>query len=560
MTTAGEVPPGDAAGGKFLLQTPDASSVARPSWVRGAIGDAYGLLFGVMPILALAKGNQGGYALADLSELVGLMLAIFGLIFVAARAVWRRSPEMAGLTTTVFAFWTWCYLPLQSVARARLGAPASHRLFVPICAAASILALRLIHAHPRVRSWLASIARSTAVLVTVWLVFSLARQWVQNARNVSGSAFLHTLSAPIPLRPAGREATRGEAAASRELPDIYVIILDEYAGEHALREILDFDNRPFVDSLRAMGFVVPQRVVPNYVQTALSLPSFLNMTLLSPLAREVGTDSRNHVLLYHLIEHNRAMRLAKAAGYRVVGIPPAWWPGSARLADAEVISAPIPIWRGRDWVSASELRQELWNESIIRVTGASAGEAIPEWTLRSMRELKRLADDPAPTFAFAHLLLPHVPYYLDSNCKVIIRKDLFYGSRARRTGYPNQLRCANKLLLDFTHDVIERSSPPPVIVLQGDHGSRSIDRGRLRDENPTAAQLRERFDAFGAYYLPGDSAATLKGSVSLVNVMRYVFSRYVGADLPPIADTAFYSTETRPFRFRPVDTAAFFRR
>ena len=46
----------------------------------------------------------------------------------------------------------------------------------------------------------------------------------------------------------------------------------------------------------------------------------------------------------------------------------------------------------------------------------------------------------------------------------------------------------------------------------------------------------------------------------MVNVLRYVFSRYQDADLPPLADTAFFSSVSRPYKFTPMDTASFFTR
>ena len=52
-----------------------------------------------------------------------------------------------------------------------------------------------------------------------------------------------------------------KAPNSRELPDIYYIVLDTYTREDALRSEFNFDKIRFLNELRKMGFISPIAVV-----------------------------------------------------------------------------------------------------------------------------------------------------------------------------------------------------------------------------------------------------------------------------------------------------------
>jgi hypothetical protein len=91
--------------------------------------------------------------------------------------------------------------------------------------------------------------------------------------------------------------------------------------------------------------------------------------------------------------------------------------------------------------------------------------------------------------------------------------------------------------------ILARSRIPPVILLQGDHGT-----DFLRWANP--AHVRERSGAFGAYYLPDGGARSWPDTVTPVNLFRLVFDTYFGTDLPLLSNAVYPSTESAPYVFR----------
>jgi hypothetical protein len=59
-------------------------------------------------------------------------------------------------------------------------------------------------------------------------------------------------------------------------------------------------------------------------------------------------------------------------------------------------------------------------------------------------------------------------------------------------------------------------------------------------------RLRERMAAFSAYLLPGLDPNGIGDSITPVNTIRVILRHYFGADLPPIEDASYWSSEDRP--------------
>ena len=63
-----------------------------------------------------------------------------------------------------------------------------------------------------------------------------------------------------------------------ELPDVYYLIFDRYAGERTLQEFCaSFDNRDFLSDLKSRGLLCENHRSCNYPQTYFSLASSLNI-------------------------------------------------------------------------------------------------------------------------------------------------------------------------------------------------------------------------------------------------------------------------------------------
>jgi hypothetical protein len=162
-----------------------------------------------------------------------------------------------------------------------------------------------------------------------------------------------------------------------------------------------------------------------------------------------------------------------------------------------------------------------------------------------------------PTFALAHILNPHYPYVFDADCHSLPARPNAGWANGRREAYLNQVRCLNTLLLRTVTTLIQRSAPAPIILLVGDHGTNSLGYSSAPSaEAVSPVQARERFGAFGAFFLPGGGGRHLAGSVTLVNVVPKVLNYYFGAGIPLAPDSLHMSLERTPYLFAPVDPAS----
>jgi hypothetical protein len=384
----------------------------------------------------------------------------------------------------------------------------------------------------------------TGLLVVGWLTARFVANQFRSRSIIQNSALAAQLARPVnPRAPVGRQAQRA--------PDIYLLVLDEYAHSAVLQNLFQFDNRMFEDSLRQLGFTIPRLVRSNYVHTVLSLPSLLNFSHLTRLTEEVGAHSTDASLPNYLLEHNRAAAYLKQQGYRFLFFPSQWWPSTRHNRNADWEFEAWPSFNPAREISRSDLRRSLvrttaldylirddaWDADFIRRT-LTALEAVPEHT--------------EPTFALAHIVSPHWPYVFKADCRVAGDAPVRRRSR-RQQAYTEQLQCLNRLLLHTVATILRRSPVPPVILLQGDHGTnllRYSDAGSA--EAVTSAQASERFGAFGAYYVPGGGGALFADTVTVVNVLQKVLSYYTGADVSPQSDSLYVSLERTPYDFAPV--------
>jgi hypothetical protein len=352
------------------------------------------------------------------------------------------------------------------------------------------------------------------------------------------------LAAPIK---AGRTT-----ATSLDQPDIYLIVLDEYANSAVLQDLFGAANQEFEDSLRTLGFTIPQLVRSNYAVTTLSIPSLLNFAHLSGLKADVGSRSNDRSLPNYLLENNRVVRFLKAQGYRFVFFPSHWWRATDhnRHADYEFrAGGGLSLHRA---LAASQLQNLLWRFTLLGAIG-SLHPVYADYIKQTFDGVGKLDTGGKPTFVFAHLIFPHLPYVLNARCESTVAR--YRGEPDQR--YLDQVRCADALILELVGTLLRRPGKPPIILLQSDHGTSM----RAYNTAPTAQlvspeQARERFGAFGAYYLPEGGGQLFTDTVTIVNVFRKVLSYYFAAGLPPEPDHLYMSLEARPFDLAEVDPAS----
>lgn len=502
--------------------------MSRPLW------HGYPLLFALVPLLSLVAHNPGEYEHWDLATIAIALLLVFGavlaLLWLALRD--RLPPGTPAVLALVAVAWFYGYVPLHNL-----------RWGVALATLATLVGLvSLARARPGLTDF-ARFMTCMGLILLGWSALLIGRQVVRQRAAVRRNPLLHSLAQSIPINP----VRQGRTGSAR---DIYLIVLDEYAAAPVLREQLGFDNHAFEDSLRSLGFTIPE-VRSNYGETMLSIPSLLNFAHVTALEPDFRANPGDPEIALYLVTHNRAARFLKEQGYTYVLL--SGWHGTRSSPYADVVLRPGHRSLGVQELDRTELRHEFLALTIL---GAFFPPGLPsdQTVLRGFELLKEIPRWEAPTFTLAHFMLPHHPYRFNSTCgPSIAPRDPQRGSSEDRLGYRDQLECTNRQVLALVHALLERSSPSPIILLQGDHGSRMVEDYATVGDSLFRAQVRERFAAFGAYYLPDGGDTLFTGRVSVVNVLRNALVHYFGADLRRQPDSAYFFHKPTG-RFIPADS------
>jgi hypothetical protein len=502
----------------------------------------YPFLFALVPILKYAANNPDQFGFRDLAFMVAMALGACGLVYaLAAVAVGRRgSPALPPFVAFLAVGWFYGYHWIGvKVAGAGAGADPPHIILV---SAGLILSAALLWAVRRREALLQGAGRFFSLmgaLLVGWSISQMGSWWLRGRNAIADSSLAVQLSRPV----------EGPAAAPEPRRDIYLIVLDEYANSQVLHERLGYDNRPFEDSLRALGFHVPDLVRSNYLHTLLSLPSMLNSAHLTGLERELGPTTMDPTLPNYLLEHNRVASYLEARGYRYVFFPSHWWHSTSGSAIADVEFQP---WSGFDFMrsmTAGELQRTVRGATILHYFDRDHWWEA-EHGRRTFAGLAEVARGDAPVFVFAHVLKPHSPYVFDRECGTLPRAK----EEDHAGPYLEQVECVNRMLLQTVRGILRASKVPPIILLQGDHGTKFLGAtGYARAELVPPQAARERVGTFGAYYLPDGGAEAFGDTVTVVNVLGNVLRHYFGARLPRAGDEQYISPAKSPYAFRRVD-------
>lgn len=480
--------------------------------------------FAAHPVLFLFAENLGEVATADVLAPLSLAVAGAGL---ALGLAWLALKDLrrAGLLVTVIVLSVLWYGHVANLIGVRDGT-GSLLLFLWIAATAGL-------------AWLAARSRRRTGNLTSALNLIAGVLVVVSAATIAPSAVADVLRS----REGSRPAVAVPGGGTEEAPDVYYIVLDRYGAERTLQREFGYDNSTFLDGLTDHGFTVVDSSRANYLKTAQSLASTLNMEYHNELVDTYGPDSGNILPIYDRLRSHEVGRQLKARGYEYVHIG-SWWDGTqtSDLADRVLGSG-----------GGSDFSDVLYETTVLPTVAERlglAGETSHRQRHRdaALRQLQQLADVerlPGPKFVFAHILLPHEPYVFDRDGDYVTAEE--EEARTRTENFTEQLAYLNTRLAEFV-DTLLAGDDDPVIILQGDEGPHPVRYTQLGKgfdwREATDAELAEKFLILNAIYLPGGEDPGLYEGMTPVNTFRVVFNRYFDSALPLLPDRSYVFPNT----------------
>ena len=351
--------------------------------------------------------------------------------------------------------------------------------------------------------------RATAVVS-----FLITAMWVGLASGIVFSLYLSWREWPP-------ETVVGPAPAAIEMesqPDIFVVVLDGYPGSIAMEQDFGQVDSEFSTRLRNQGFQVPESSWSSYWTTSLSVASLLEMS--HPVVEPGG--AANEARLQEILGgDNLLVTLLKKEGYRIHMVESGWTLGGCGVKVD--VCAPSHVFDDAMFLTvidtvAGPALQSLWGYPFT-----VGSQRTMRWMLENARAL---SETPLPDFVFAHVLVPHPPFFLDSECQTAVEHDrtgvnfLFPGVSVqdREMFFLSQVDCVNGFLLD----IVDMVQPDDVLVFVGDHGTDRRDQQTVPGEMWDEEAVVERMNVFTAARVPG--LCRVGDSLMLPELMRTVLA------------------------------------
>jgi hypothetical protein len=340
-------------------------------------------------------------------------------------------------------------------------------------------------------------------------------------------------------------------------PNVYFFILDQHIRGDVSKTLYDADYANFNNQLADRGFYVADKALSNYDFTKASIPSTFNMGypyLPNQKSLLPGQVSYGLLPLFHSQNKNVVVNIFKELGYNFYladgiidftgckGLEDVCIPGTVWTSYRELTTILI------DMTVLDDLK--MFFERLGYITAEKKnGSSHINFTVPELTAIEAFKH-PKPLFLFSHILPPHAPYRVWADCgpirKSFSRADLDKHTPnkdndidAWRLLYKNQMFCVQNKMIEGI-DTILKVDQNAIIIIQGDHGAKSLLQSGLPFNKWSKSQFIESFGILNALRLPESVHHLLHPSISPVNTFRLVFSAITTEQFDMLEDKSFY--------------------
>jgi hypothetical protein len=489
----------------------------------------YPLLFAAFPILFLYANNISETSASQIWLPIVISVAA-ALVLWAILSLILRSLAKAGLATAIFLVFFFSYGRLYDVLE-NWGVVPKHAYMLPIMLFVWGYCVYFISRAKRDFRITTRFLNITAVALIAINLFNIVGYQVKAAR----------LNTETPAE--SPEYTTINATEPSTLPDIYFIILDEYANPDTMKEWYGYDNSEFINSLEDKGFFIASGSKTRTPNTQIVLAQVLNMEYLSGVWYwEEATSQWTKIApaeveltgeeAYQRIVDNSVVDFLKTNGYSYIHFGSSFEFDRYEQGIKNKADLYFNYYESDSSSLVGEFQYILWNTTMLRpfyhyIAGSEYESYNRRGVLGTLEHLKEVPDIEGPKFVFVHFECPHTPYVFGPNGEYIAPMNSM--NFEDKQFYLGQYIFISTQIEKVIDALLEKSETPPVIILQSDHGQRPHHPGIVIGANEWQKILN-------AMYLPGMDYSGLSDSISPVNTFRLIFDYYFGADYPLLED------------------------
>jgi hypothetical protein len=498
----------------------------------------FAFLLGLFPIIALWNGNKSQVYPKDVWLSVGITAAFVLVIWFLCLLIFR-SPDRASLVSSALFLIVFSYGHVYNLIKgmtlfgSRIGFVKlliAYAIFLVILLILAILSKKI---SPDVKL----VLNSVFTLLILFNVFQIVSYEIKTKRAEA-----------IAENSAASTATTITTAETSILPDIYYIILDSYSRQDVLKDMLGYDNSTFIDGLRERGFYVADCSNSNYSGTVSSLTSTLNYEFLNATAEEAAEDEGTAILS---MKDSRIRADLAAFGYQFVTTK--GFSSEDDVNNSDIYLNYLTDTGQQDTIARSEFTRMYFETTVLRVLfeyyhmdQVKYEYLLPQWLFQSYSgddkvlgyasfwynqtkyvfdSMEKLPEQDGNYFVYAHVNVPHQPFVFDANGNFKYTYNPAVEEMAQP--YLDQISYANKRVLQLVDVLISKSTPPPIIIIQGDHGAHVLTTGL------------EKHKILNVYYVPEKMYNDLYETITPVNTFRLVLRDVFNQNIDLLPDTMF---------------------
>ena len=489
----------------------------------------YAILFAVYPVLTLLAHNIGQveYGVASRALLASVFASVFSvLILYFILHDWKKAGILTVSWLLAFFFYghVYAYVKGWEMNGRIIG---RHTYFMAVW-----LILFLGVAWLTLKgSWRTALVPVLSTMSIVLVIFPLY-QMLSYQYNMSKRTQILPPEISVPVQP------------TETSPDIYFIILDMYGRNDVLTEEFNYDDGFFLRQLEDMGFYVASCSQSNYHSTAYSLSATLDANYLNALSDQFTPENKDTFLIWHLIQNSAVENVLREHGYKVVAFETGYEWTEWEDADYFYALKSAKINNFEDLLLRNSFPAVFSEKGYLDAYLLTADQRKHDLSLYVLDELENVPLLPGPKFVFVHLTIPHPPFVVGPNGEFEVvpphyeNNEDYYLKDDYKKGYRNQVAFLNMRVPQVFQAILEKSTRPPVIIMQGDHGPRFV-------------EIDKQLDILNAYYFP-EPQPELYPSMTPVNNFRLIFNTYFGTSLPILSDRSYASELDRPYDFREI--------
>jgi hypothetical protein len=503
------------------------------------------------PILFLYAHNIQYVFVDQVLLSIGVALAAITGVFGAAWSL-TKDTHRAGAIAAIITLCVFTYGHIFSWIDSLLPLPSTVIVVFPLYAFLTALGLAYFGLRPHSSQPARSAAQTLNIISLILLLMPTAEIAFVAFQAIMKQSTASVQASTMPPK----------VMDSADHPDIYYIILDGYSSNAHLLRDYDYDNSAFTDGLEQRGFYVAYDSRTNYGVTLPSLATALNMRYLD---QDDEAAAQGDAVSYtrRMIADSEVARMLQLDGYTYIYML-AGATGPSSISDENIdffptgprTLTPDEIEQSHAYNTKRDFAPLLASTTIIRYvlriperveSDRPYNFDAPQRALEIFDTVETVAARPEATFTFVHIIKPHDPIVFDAQGGILAHNS-FSSDAATEAAFFDQLQFINQRTLAMLDQIIAGSDTPPVIIIQGDHGT-NLGQVLSPDSRPIY------FEILNAYRFPGHEDCLTDPAITPVNSFRVLFNCYFGGHYPMLDNHHFelLSHYQNIFNMREID-------